>query len=99
VRLAGGSAGRGRQALDGGDGVAWRELRREQAGVGGSTCRRRYPVAAAPSAGAAQGRRLPAQAVLARAPKGGLEGGVALVVGGGWEGGAALVIGKMTAKE
>jgi hypothetical protein len=58
---------------DGGDGVAWRELRREQAGVGGSACRRRCPVAAAPSAGAAQGRRLLAQAVLAR--------------GGGWEGG------------
>jgi hypothetical protein len=75
--------------LDGGDDAAWRELRREQAGVGGSACRRRYPVAAAPSAGAAQGRQLPAQAVLARAPKGGLEGGAALVIGGGWEGGAA----------
>jgi hypothetical protein len=59
--------------LDGGDDAAWRELQREQAGVGGSACRRCCPVAAAPSAGAAQGRRFPAQAVLAR--------------GGGWEGG------------
>jgi hypothetical protein len=60
VRLAGGSAGRGRRALDGGDDAAWRELRWEQAGVGGSACRRRCPVAAAPSAGgagvSAQGR-------------------------------------------
>jgi hypothetical protein len=88
--------------MDGGDDATWRELQREQAGVGGSTCRRRCPVAAAPSAGAAQGQRLPAQAVLAR--------------GGGWEGGwiggrgstgnrgrmggrAALVVGKMTTKE
>jgi hypothetical protein len=77
-----GGAERGRWALDGGDGTAWRELRREQAGVGGSACRRHCPVVAAPSAGAAQGRRLLAQAVLARAPKGGLEGGAELVVGG-----------------
>jgi hypothetical protein len=31
--------------------------------------------------------------------RGGLEGGVALVVGGGWEGGVALVVGKITVKE
>jgi hypothetical protein len=60
VRLAGCGAGRGWWALDGGDGVAWRE----QAGDGGSMRHQRCPGALAPSAGAAQGRRLPAQAAL-----------------------------------
>jgi hypothetical protein len=53
--------------------------------LGGSFGGSRRESERARAVGAAQWRRLPAQAVMAR--------------GGGWEGGAALVIGKMTAKE
>jgi hypothetical protein len=98
ARLAGGGAGRGRRALDGGDDTTWRE----QAGVRGSACRRRCPVAAAPSAGGTGVAAPSAGGAGARGRmggRGGLEGGAALVVGGGWEAGVALVVGKMTAKE
>jgi hypothetical protein len=61
--------------------------------LGGSFGGSRRELEGARAVGAAQWRQLPAQAVLARAPKGGLEGGAALVVGGGWEGGVALVVG------